>query len=130
MNRIRPATDGDSAAIIALIEGVFSEYEGCVMDLDGIDVDLLTPASSLDRFWVIEEDGAIVGTGACTFHGDHVELKKMYLDGAHRGRGHARTLVELVEQTARERGCPRIELWCQGLRSCDTRTSIRQPSSG
>lgn len=114
MIRIRPARDEDSAAVVDLIESVFAEYEGCVMDLDGVDADLKTPGSSLDRFWVLESTemgGHIVGTGACSFFSDHVELKKMYIDTRFRGQGHGRVLVEMVEAAARERGTPRIELW-------------------
>ncbi len=110
---IRPATDDDSAGIIELIGGIFEEFEGCVLDLEGIDADLLHPAStpSIDRFWVIDLAGKIVGTGAYSFHGGYVELKKMYIHRDHRGRGYGRKLVGLVEQTALQRGVQHIELW-------------------
>lgn len=113
MIRIRPATDEDAAGIIELIGGVFAEFEGCVLDLEGIDADLLHPASCpcIDRFWVMDLGGAIVGTGACSFHDGYVELKKMYIERAHRGRGYGRKLVNLVEETALKRGLSRIELW-------------------
>jgi len=113
MIRIRPATDDDSAGIVRLIGGVFAEFDGCVLDLEGIDADLLHPASSsaIDRFWVMDLGGSVVGTGACSFHDGCVELKKMYIRADFRGRGYGGKLVDLVEQTALQRGVRRVELW-------------------
>ena len=34
MPELRRANDSDSAGVIALIAGVFAEYEGCVLDVD------------------------------------------------------------------------------------------------
>ena len=111
MPGLRAATDADAAGVIALIGRVFSEYEGCVLDVDAEEPELKTPASSFDRFWVLESDGAIVGTSACTVHDGMVEIKKVYLDRSLRGRGLGRRLIELVEETARELGAGRIEAW-------------------
>lgn len=111
MIRLRPATDADAPGVIALIDRVYGEWEGVVLDLEGVDRDLRAPASSLDRFWVYDREGEIVGTGACSLHAEFVELKKMYVDAAYRGRGLGRRMVELIERTGRERGLARAELW-------------------
>jgi putative acetyltransferase len=111
MAPVRTATDDDSAGIIDVIARVFAEYPGCVLDVDREEPELRAPASSFDRFWVVEEDGAVVGCIACALHGAVVELKKLYLDKTVRGRGFARQLVDLVEKTARDHGAALIELW-------------------
>ena len=61
MIRIRRGTDDDAPGIIKLIGGVFDEFDGCVLDLEGIDADLHRPASALDRLWVLELGGRVIG---------------------------------------------------------------------
>jgi putative acetyltransferase len=111
MPRLRPGTDADSAGVIDLIRRVYAEYEGCVLDVDREEPGLRAPASSYDRFWVLEEGGRIVGCSACAVGRGLVEMKKVYLDRALRGRGWGRRLVAVVEETARALGIRRIELW-------------------
>lgn len=111
MPSLRAATDADSEGVIALIGRAFAEYEGCVLDVDREEPDLRAPASSFDRFWVVEEKGEILGTGACSIHADRVEVKKIYVDPRLRGRGWGRTLIKRVEQTAREVGRDRVDAW-------------------
>lgn len=111
MAAVRPATDDDAAGVIDLIARVFAEYPGCVLDVDREEPELRTPRSSFDRFWVVEENGAVVGCIGCTLHGDICELKKLYVDADARGRGWARQLVELVEGTARDYAASLVELW-------------------
>ncbi|MHC4135913.1 MAG: GNAT family N-acetyltransferase [Planctomycetota bacterium] len=111
MAPVRPATDDDAEGVIDLIARVFAEYPGCVLDVDREEPELRTPASAFDRFWVVEESGTVVGCIACALHGAVVELKKLYLDEAARGRGLARQLVQLVEKTAHGHDATLIELW-------------------
>ena len=111
MIRLREATDDDSAGVIAMIGGVFAEYEGMVLDIDAEEPELRAPATRFDRFWVLESDGTVVGCAACTLYDDRVEMKKIYLDRSMRGQGWGRRLIELVEETAREVGAARIEAW-------------------
>lgn len=66
--------------------------------------DLLEDAleSSLDRLWVLEENGGIVGY--CNFRvivGEG-ELMRIAVDPAYRGRGYARKLMEQLEKEADE----------------------------
>ena len=65
MPTLRPARDSDSRGVIALIGRVFDEYPGCVLDVEREEPGLVTPASSYDRFWVLEQGGEILGCSAC-----------------------------------------------------------------
>lgn len=112
---LRAARDEDSAGIIDLITRVYGEYPGVLMDVDGEEPELRAPASAFEAFWVAESAGEVVAcVGAKTRATEGrpvVELKKMYVSRALRGRGLGRRLIEQVEAYARERGATRVELW-------------------
>jgi putative acetyltransferase len=114
---LRSAVDADSAGVIGLIARVYAEYPGCILDVEKEEPGLLAPASSYDRFWVLEANESIVGCSACYSRNTAgaplpwVELRKVYLDAALRGRGLGRLLVETAEAFADEIGASRIELW-------------------
>jgi putative acetyltransferase len=110
MARIRPALDADADGVIALIARVYAEYPGCILDVDREEPALRAPASSFDRFWVVEEGGTVVGCVGCSL-GQVAQLKKLYLDARIRGRGLGRELIALVEAEAVAHGAKRIELW-------------------
>ena len=114
---IRPVLDTDAPSLIELVESAYAEYPGCVMDLPGVDEDLNTPATAAairgGRWWVIESHERIiasVGTGAVRDDG-HLELKRLYLDRAARGRGIASALIERVEDHAAGLGAIAVDLW-------------------
>ena len=111
MAELRPARDDDADGVIALIARVFTEYPGCVLDVDKEEPELRAPASLYDRFWVLEDAGEIVGCSACAIAPPVVELKKIYLDARMRGQGWGRRLIELVEQEAQAHGASRLEAW-------------------
>ncbi|WP_052667059.1 putative glycolipid-binding domain-containing protein [Nitriliruptor alkaliphilus] len=114
---LRRVADADADGLIALVVAAFEEYPGCVLDLPGIDDDLPTPGTTAAQrgspWWVVEIDGRIVasiGAGpldrrAC------VELKRLYVDRDHRGRGLATRLIEVVERHAAGLGATSVELW-------------------
>ncbi len=114
---IRPARDDDQDGLIALIGGCFAEYPGCVLDVDGEIPELRAIASYANsrdgRFWIAEVDGAVVGCigVAPAPNPDGVELLKLYVDGAMRGRGLGGRLVGLVEAEAARRRAAFVELW-------------------
>lgn len=56
--------------------------------------------SLLDRLWVLEENGAVVGY--CNFRiiAGEGELMRIAVDPAFRGRGYARKLMEQLEREA------------------------------
>ncbi len=114
----RPVTDADADGLIALIGATYAEYPGCVLDLPGVDADLLEPATATravdGRWWVVEAPGsgvvATVGAGPRDEHGD-VELKRLYVAAGHRRRGLAAQLVARVEDRATELAADRVVLW-------------------
>jgi putative acetyltransferase len=112
---IRDARDDDSAQLIALIEAVYAEYPGCVLDVDGEAPHLRRPASAFaergGRLWVAESAGAVVACGGFADRGEALELLGLYVAPSARRRGLAGRLAALVERAAVERGRARVELW-------------------
>jgi putative acetyltransferase len=113
---IRSVSDSDAQGLIALIDTVFSEYPGCVLDVDADMPELRNPYSSTratdGRWWVAELDGAIVGSVAISPEGaGEAELKRLYVSSAARRRGLGGHLVRLVESEAEHRKTSRIVLW-------------------
>jgi GNAT superfamily N-acetyltransferase len=130
---LRRVRDRDAQGLIALVSEAYAEYPGCVLDLPGVDADLVSPASSADHagttLWVVEDAGRIVasiGAGRLTTaesggdqpatveSGDQparVELKRLYIAASHRRRGLAAGLVQLIEQHALEVGAAAVDLW-------------------
>ena len=112
---IRPACDADGAGLIALIDGVYAEYPGCVLDVDGEEPALRAPAAhaaaSGGAWWIAAESGVVVGSVALLPSGADAELEKLYVAKSHRGRGLGAALVDLVEREARRRGAGRLVLW-------------------
>ena len=91
---LRPAIDADSAGIIAVIERAYQDYPGCDLHVDLEEPGLRSPARAFDAFWVLVENGRVVGTSAAGLASEHLEIKKVYLD-----------------QEFRSRGLERLELW-------------------
>ena len=95
----RDAVDADSEALIALIGGVFDEYPGCVMDVDGEMPELRAIASHFRRlegcFRVAERAGSVIGCiGYAPLQNGGVQLHKLY-----------------VEALAAAREATHVELW-------------------
>lgn len=113
---VREAVDADGPALVGLIAGCWSEYPGCVMDVEGEEPWLLAPRAAYDRargrLWVVEQAGEVVACcGVKPVRPGVVELKSMYVARAARRQGLARRLEALVVAEARRRGAPRVELW-------------------
>lgn len=114
----RPVVDADADGLIALIGAAYAQYPGCVLDLPGVDADLLEPgtvaAAGGAPWWVVEAVGAgiiaTIGAGPLDDRGD-VELKRLYVAGTHRRRGLAAGLVARVEAHAAAVGAERVVLW-------------------
>jgi putative acetyltransferase len=118
---VRDAEDGDAEQLIALIGGVFAEYPGCILDVEGELPELLSIATAFrawgGRFWVAEQEGRVVGCIGARSRGGaperpwSVELCKLYVAREARRRGLGGALCALVEEEARARGAAFVELW-------------------
>lgn len=102
---LRPVRDGDSAALIALIGGCWSEYPGCVLDIDGEEPWLRRPATALAesgaRLWVVPGGPGITASVGMRPHAaDTMELKSLYVAAPYRRRGLASALLAFVEDRA------------------------------
>ncbi len=94
---LREAVNADSAAVRALVARVLSEY-GLGWDPAGADADLFDLEASYGRaggwFGVpavgMAGPGVVGSVGLRRVDPYTFELRKMYLDSAHRGRGHGR----------------------------------------
>ncbi|MEQ1904562.1 MAG: GNAT family N-acetyltransferase [Pirellulaceae bacterium] len=114
---IRLATKADQPQIIALIDGVYTEY-GEIICLEDADKDLLDIDGYYfargGSFWVLEQAGRIVGSHAshpvatspkvCTF-------RRLYLAREWRGTEWGHRLMQVTIDWAREKDFPRIEFW-------------------
>ena len=115
--RLRAVRDTDADGLIALVAEAYAQYPGCVLDLPGVDADLVAPASHAAThdvdLRVVEDGGRIVasvGIGPPSTHA-LVELKRLYVASSHRRRGLAAGLVRLVEHRAATLGAAGVELW-------------------
>lgn len=111
---IRRASQDDRAAVVDVVRRVVLEF-GLAFDAEGADADLFAlPASyaaSGGTFDVVAVNSTIVGTMGLMPIGDGVvELRKMYLLPAARGRGTGRVLVDRALTWARNAGFSRMEL--------------------
>jgi GNAT superfamily N-acetyltransferase len=114
---LRYARDDDSAAIIALVTAVWSEYPGKILVAPVDMPELLAPATAYaacdGRFWVVEAKGRVIGTVALQPSEEPgvVELQKLYVARGLRGNGLGSFLCYLVDREGRERGAHAVELW-------------------
>jgi putative acetyltransferase len=113
--RLRPADNKDCEDIARLVYGILKEY-GLKPDPACTDADIKDIESSyFDRggtFLVLEaEDGYIIGAyGLYPMDEQTCELRKMYLNKAHRGKGLGKFLLEDALSKARQLGFERIIL--------------------
>ena len=113
---LRAGRDSDAADFIALIGACWSEYPGCVMDVDGEVPELRALASYYaaqgGALWAAEDHGRVVGMVATKPLGDGCwEICKMYAYPEQRGSGLARALIEAAEDFARAQGATVMKLW-------------------
>ena len=108
---IRPADDRDSANLIALIDRVFGEYSNCFLDVDNEMPELNAPATAATneegRWWVVEDNGIVVGSCAVMPDGDGImELKRLYIAKCARRRGLAASFRTPPRRLVRVRASP------------------------
>ena len=113
--RVRPADNKDCECIARLVYGVLREY-GLEPDPACTDADIKDIESSYfnrgGTFLVLEtEDGSIIGAyGLYPMDGQACELRKMYLDRAHRGKGLGKFLLEDALSKAKRLGFEKMIL--------------------
>ncbi|HEY9651453.1 MAG TPA: GNAT family N-acetyltransferase [Coleofasciculaceae cyanobacterium] len=114
---IRSWTPCDREAAAAIIRDVLTDY-GLPWEPTGADRDVLEVEASYinvgGEFWVIEQQGQLVGTGAYypVERGEKaVEIRKMYLSPAVRGQGLGRYLLQELERAIAQRGFR--EIWVE-----------------
>lgn len=113
---LRRATAADSPAAFAFVARVLAEF-GLSPDAHGTDADLadfeshyFAPGGDFARLHDATT-GDLVGTcGLAPTGNGAVELRKMYLSPAVRGRGQGRSLLEWAIDRARELGFRRMTL--------------------
>ena len=123
---IRDARDEDGPALIEIIGAAFTDYPGCVLDVDGEMPELRAIASSFQRiggrFWVAASGERVLGGVGLSPSAAPppdlappapagVELRKLYVDRRERRAGIGRALCDCVEREARARGTAFVELW-------------------
>ena len=107
---IRDWQPSDRNAAADTISTVLAEY-GIIFEPTGADIDVLEIETFYQEtggeFWVIEQDGKLVGTAAyypVKRTEKSVEIRKMYLLPAVRGKGLGRYLLKQLETAIANRG--------------------------
>ena len=103
-------TSYDHPDAVALIAEVQQEYVVRYGEVDGTPVDAGEFAPPRGLFLVAYVDGTPAACGGWRAHGTDVELKRMYVAPAFRGRGLARAVLAALERTAVEAGHRRVIL--------------------
>jgi GNAT superfamily N-acetyltransferase len=114
---IRPATAADTPTICRLIRGL-AEYERLVdevaLDEGRLHEHLFGPRPFAEVL-LAEESGAVVGFALffhnySTFRGrPTLFLEDLFVEPAHRGKGHGKALLRALARLAVERDCARLE---------------------
>jgi GNAT superfamily N-acetyltransferase len=114
---LRPGRDEDADGFIRLIGDCWSEYPGCVMDVDGEVPELRALATYFAEaggaLWATERDGRVIGMAATRPMGQDAayEICKVYVAKEARGSGLAHDLLGAAEAHARAAGADRLVLW-------------------
>ncbi|UTW56694.1 GNAT family N-acetyltransferase [Kordiimonas sp. SCSIO 12610] len=118
---IRALTGDDTEALIALIGGCYSEYEGVFLDLDDLDSDLKSYAGYIkdkggEAFALVDKNTLIGCVAYAPLEEGSYELKRMYLNKDHRGngeggRGNALMLLHHVLGIMRDKKADALHAW-------------------
>jgi ribosomal protein S18 acetylase RimI-like enzyme len=104
--QIRPFRDSDEAAVIALWEaaGLTRPWNDPRKDIER--------KRSVRREWFLvgTVEDAVMGSIMIGYDGHRGWINYLAVDAAHRGRGHARTLMREAERVLKAAGCPKVNL--------------------
>ena len=117
--RLEPFRKEHEKAVVALIEACYSEY-GQRIELDTLDSDLLrieeTYRAPDGFFRILIAERKVIGTVAMKgLSHDAAELKRVFLDGAFRGRGLGKKLSLWAFARAGEGNCTKVDIWSDVL---------------
>lgn len=101
---LRLAAEEDMPAVFALRHEVFVVGQDVPEDLERDELDAVSDHA------VAELDGEVVGTGRLL---PSATIGRMAVAESHRGQGVGAAVLALLEQRARERGYPAVELHAQ-----------------
>lgn len=113
--RFRTAANEEGALVRELVFTILREFD-FTPDPDGVDADLFDIEKSYLRRGgafelLVDDDNHVIGTVGLYPRSDTVcELRKMYLERKHRGKGLGRMMLEHAVATAWKLGFRRIEL--------------------
>ena len=112
---LRPGRDGDADGFIALIGRCWSDYPGCVLEMEHEEQELFALESYCagrgGALWTAEDAGVVVGMAAILPAGDGAwELKKLYVHPDRHGSGLAHRLLDVAEAHAMAAGAVRLLL--------------------
>lgn len=96
--------DENPAPVLRLIREAFSPMDGRIdppSSAHRLDADEMRRIAGKAEIWVIEDPARVIATVTLSLHTDRVQLGKMAVAEAHRGKGLARILVEHAERRAR-----------------------------
>ncbi len=114
---LRPGRDADAEGFIRLIGDCWSEYPGCILDVDGELPELRALATYFAEaggaLWAAEQDGRVIGMAATRPMAQEAafEICKVYVAKEARGSGLAHDLLGAAEAHARAAGAERLVLW-------------------
>ena len=114
MISVRPARTEDAAALEPMFRAFFAEDRIPISpDLTANLLAMLTDDRA--RIWVLEVDGAPRGLASAALtrgveFGLSAEIEDLYVAPAHRGQGHARTLIETAKAWCAAEGAREIGL--------------------
>jgi GNAT superfamily N-acetyltransferase len=120
---IRGYEDTDHAQVVDLFTRInrelapsemreqFEQYIASSIDEEMSRLHDVFSAARRNAFWVVETGDQVIGMFGIESHGDDsTELRRMYLDRHHRGRGIAERMLQCAETRARELGFAKLIL--------------------
>jgi GNAT superfamily N-acetyltransferase len=114
---LRAGRDEDAEGFIRLIGDCWSEYQGCLLDVDGEVPELRALASYFAEaggaLWAAEQGGRVIGMAATRpMRQDAAfEICKVYVAKQARRTGLSHALLGAAEDHARAAGAERLVLW-------------------
>ncbi len=108
---IRPATAADVPAIARIVDAAYAPYVPRIGRKPAPMLDDHAARVRDGQVWVFEANGAVAGVAVLLDEADHLLLDNVAVDGAHRGTGVGRALLEFTEAEAVRRGYGEVRLY-------------------